>query len=230
MRPASLRCWWPQWLWRRPDGARHGLRGAWAPLRRGLGSTPLLCPWLLAGAAASAHPSTGRGAWADGLALLLNDPRDPLALLALQLLAAQMGALLARRAASLLPLVWLGAAVLGCQLPGPLPADSVGSAMLVLLGLMVALATPLPAGWPLLWLALPAGWFGLVSGARLSDHAEAILLLPPAALALFLLVALAALALRWLPGPWRTLAPRALGSWIAAAALLMLGWQLRQHG
>lgn len=180
---------------------------------------------------AHAHaPSTGLGPAFDGAAWLLESPSD--------LLLATALALLAQRAAVIgpgrvwthvlpFPLAWSAAALFAQAFSHELLLAPLVSACTLAVALLAALAIRLPP-LGLLAVQLSTGLgFGMVSGSLLSGHSGAVPLLLAAGLALLFWGAALRAVLPWLRGSWGAIAVRVAGSWIAAASLLMLGWQLR---
>jgi len=103
-------------------------------------------------------------------------------------------------------------------------------ALLVALGLLVALALPLR---PALLLPLAAGlaaFFALVAGSTIAGHAGSLPALLGECIAIAVLTTLLAQILAPPHPRWLAFGLRGGGSWISAASLLMLGWMARQPG
>ncbi|TMQ57292.1 MAG: hypothetical protein E6K72_03800 [Candidatus Eisenbacteria bacterium] len=83
------------------------------------------------------------------------------------------------------------------------------------LGGLVGLRSPMTIAFPLAAISFLAGADSGVRG------------LIGIAVALFVVVALAAALVVALERPWKRIAARVAGSWIAAVGLLLLGWRLR---
>ena len=172
---------------------------------------------------AEAHlVETGFGAFYDGIAHLAMTPSDLLMVLALALLAGQRGTAVARWALFALPLAWLVGGLAGARWPeaGALPLWTTLSFLFT--GALVALGIRLQKR-DVAALALPAGTLhGYVNGATMGSASA--LSFGGVATAVFCLVAILAAEVTALPDGWPRIAVRVVGSWIAAAGLLMLGW------
>lgn len=187
--------------------------------------------WLALLAPARAHaPSTGLGPAADGAAWLLQGPSDLLVAAALALLLHQQPQQNSSRGwlpNLLWPLAWTSGALLAQAVLPELRVAPLLSAVTLATALLVVLGLRLPPPW-LLALQLATGLgFGMVSGSLLSAHAGALPVLLGAGVSLLLWLTVFRVALMVLRGSWGVIAVRVGGSWIAAASLLMLGWQLR---
>ena len=172
--------------------------------------------------------NTGLGPFYDGLLHLFVAPEDLLPVIALSLLAGLRGPAHGRIALFVLPLAWLAGTALGRAL-GPvgfLPA--VAAALTIAAGGLVAADRTLPpaaVGALAILLGLVHGaWNG---GELATVRAGAVGTALGVATAIFVVVALLAALVSSLRAPVARLVVRVAGSWIAAAALLMLGWSLR---
>jgi hydrogenase/urease accessory protein HupE len=164
---------------------------------------------------------------AEGMAQVILGPEHLGAILALGLLAALRGPDASLRMQIAMPIgLALGALAAGVPL-GVVGLDAAALVVTALLGLLAALAWPLPAVlYPLLALVT-----GTVYGqaAALAQHAVP----PPALFAIgvaaagTLVFALAAWPGLELSAHWQRVALRVLGSWIAAIHLIALGLSLR---
>lgn len=195
-------------------------------LRRG--SVLALALGLLLAAPAQAHaPSTGLGPAGDGAAWLLQAPTDPLLATALALLAPARGPWHSWTSTLAFPLAWSAAALVAQALSPAVLLAPLLSACTLAVALLATLAIRLPPVW-MNALGLSTGLgFGMVSGSLLSGHASAVPLLLAAGLALLVWGLMLGAIVPLLRGCWNGIALRVTGSWIAAASLLMLGWQLR---
>lgn len=172
--------------------------------------------------------NTGLGPFYDGLLHLFVTPEDLLPVIALSLLAGLRGPAHGRRVLLALPLAWLAGTALGRAVAhvGILPIAA--AVLTIALGALVAADRALsPGAAGVLAVAL-----GLLHGAW--NGAELALSGPGAAgtalgvaTAIFVLVALTAALVSSLGAPTARIVVRVAGSWIAAAALFMLGWALR---
>jgi len=77
-------------------------------------------------------------------------------------------------------------------------------------------------------LAVAAGLLhGIVNGATMAPAGASALALCGATTAIFCLTAILSAEVTALPAGWPRIVVRVVGSWIAAAGLLMLGWLMR---
>ena len=185
---------------------------------------------LLAGLPSAAHAhlvNSGLGPFYNGALHLLLSPGDLLAVLAVSLLAGQSGKAGARWAAIVLPLVWGAAALAGLGLGTAIEAGWLGVALLVLLGVLVAVGVRLPV-WAMTCLSALAGLVhGLENGSAFAAAgSDGVVVAGTVATVLTLTLLIAALAVS-LRSAWTRMALRVGGSWIAAVGMLMLGWLLQ---
>jgi urease accessory protein len=182
---------------------------------------------LLAPAADAHLVETGFGSFYDGIAHLVMTPSDLLMVLALALLAGQCGTAAARWALFALPLAWLLGGLAGVQWPGTGALPLWTTLSFLLAGALVALGAKF-RNMDVATLALPAGTLhGYVNGTSMGSASA--LSLGGVATAVFCLVAIVAAEVTALSPGWPRIAVRVVGSWIAAAGLLMLGW-LAKYG
>jgi urease accessory protein len=199
-------------------------RSVSGPRARGLA---VLAIALGCGPARAHLESTGLGPVYDGMLHFLTSPEDLLPAVALALLAGLRGAAHARRTMFTLPAAWLlgGLAGLGAASAdaGPLAA---AFWLLLLGGLVVADARLSLRSMTLLaaLLGLVHGW---LNGSGVGLSAAAVVALFGLAATVFVVITLVAALCVALRSPWARVAVRAVGSWIAASGLLLLGWSLR---
>ena len=183
---------------------------------------------LLAPSAAQAHlVNSGMGPFYDGVMHLALSPDDWLGLLAAALLAGLCGARAGRWTLAVLPAAWLFGAIVGLSAPVFPESQSVSILSFVVLGLLVALDTKLPA-WGV---ASIGGVFGLLHGLQngVALHAADgslidVLGIVTTVFVLSLLVSAAVVSLR---PAWTRVAVRVAGSWVVAVGMLMIGWLFR---
>jgi urease accessory protein len=171
--------------------------------------------------------NSGLGPFYDGALHLLLSPDDALGLLALALLAGLNGPRASRLAAMVLPVAWLIAGTVGLNLGATPELPWLSTLSFAILGLLVAMNAPLPAGIVTLLAGLFGGLHGLLNGSALIAAGAgwpALLGIVLTALAAQLLISAAVISLS---AAWTRIAVRVAGSWIAAVGLLMLGWLLR---
>jgi hydrogenase/urease accessory protein HupE len=170
--------------------------------------------------------NTGLGPFYDGILHLFVTPEDLLPVIALSLFAGLRGPAFGRAVLFALPGSWLAGTVLG-RILGPQAAlPVVAAAVTIALGGLAAADAPLPWRWTTA-LAIGLGLLhGAWNGAELAPAAGISSALG-AACAIFVVVAVLSALVSSLRAPWSRIAVRVAGSWIAAAALFMLGWSLR---
>jgi urease accessory protein len=177
---------------------------------------------------ARAHlESTGLGPVYDGMLHFVTNPEDLVPTVALGLLAGLRGAAHARRTLFTLPAAWLlgGLAGLGAASAsaGPLAA----AFWLLLLGGLVVADAKLSLRSITLLAAVLGLVHGTLNGSGMGLSATAVVALLGLAATVFVLITLVAALCVALRSPWARVAVRAVGSWIAASGLLLLGWSLR---
>jgi urease accessory protein len=183
---------------------------------------------LLAAPAHAHLVETGFGAYYDGLAHVALTPSDLLVVLGLALLAGQRGAGVARPVLLVLPLAWLAGGSLGAAWPAVAVSPVTTTLSFALPGALVALNAPMRrAGVAALAAALGL-LHGLVNGATMAPGGASALALAGAVTAVFVLVCILSAEVTRLSAGWARTAVRVVGSWIAAAGLLSLGWLARQ--
>ena len=180
---------------------------------------------------AQAHlASTGFGSYYDGVAHLVMTPGDLLLVLGLGLLAGLGGAASGRTVLVVLPAAWLMGGSVGMNWPGggELPVLLVLS--FGVMGVLVALDWQLPQV-AVLVLACGAGLLhGYVNGATMTAGVRTWLALLGTATAVFVVATLLPALVVSLRQPWMRIMVRVAGSWIAAIAILTLGWLARGDG
>ncbi len=198
---------------------------------------PLLFAGALLPLPAGAHlVTTGLGPIYDGIGHFFISIGELLPLLALTLLAGMQGAEGGRRVVLVLPPVWLGSAFLGL-FAGLLLAARLESLApplaTLLLGVLVAVDRRLSPALLTALVVVVAVLMGLLGASGLASQAEAGKLLIGSVAAQFVVVSLLAGAIVGFTGrvkltlAWQRIVVRVIGSWLAAAGLLMLGWTLR---
>lgn len=182
---------------------------------------------LVAGPAQAHLVDTGFGAYYDGLAHVVLTPADLLVVLGLALLAGQRGAGVARTVLFILPLAWLAGGFVGTAWPSmALPAVAT-TLSFALAGALVALEARMRRS-TVAGLAASLGLVhGLVNGATMAPGGASTLALAGAVTAVFVLTTVVSAEVTRLTAGWTRTAVRVLGSWIAAAGLLTIGWLAR---
>ena len=170
---------------------------------------------------------TGFGDFYDGFAHWALTPRDVMVVLGIALLAGLAGRGAARWTVLVLPVAWLGAGLIGFRLP-ELGALTLATTISVgLAGLLVAWGRALPAAL-VVGLAVLAGVIhGLANGSVMVTEERDRLALFGVVTAVALVTLLGSAGVAALEKPAARVVVRVAGSWIAAIALLLLGWQFR---
>jgi hydrogenase/urease accessory protein HupE len=171
--------------------------------------------------------ATGSGPFFDGLFHSLVSIDGMLAAAGVAVLAGLSGKAGARAAVIVYPLAWLAGAVFGIRFGGAPLQPWLSIASFLGLGLAIAAKIRLapPAVGALAFLVALA--FGPTMTFDLPVLSSTTLFLLGSVSAMSVaLVVISAAALSLSDG-WTLIAVRALGSWLAAAGLLLLGWALR---
>ena len=199
-----------------------------AEARRRWAALVLLLPSPAALAHVSALPHDGLLA---GLLHYLGAPQWPLGAAVLGLLAAQRGRDAVAWSVLALPAALAAGALLSGVVAAWPPAGAAAVGMTLLLGMLVALAVPLPAvAAPLL--ALPVGVLQGI-GVQAAAHGDGGPIMAALGIALggqLVVTTVAMLASAGVAWRWQSVAVRALGSWIAAIGLLTLAARLAGYG
>jgi len=194
--------------------------------------SPLHVPTLfrdLGDAGGLAHlVQTGFGGFYDGLVHWAVTPEDVMLVLGLSFLAALGGRERARQLVFVLPAAWFVGGAAGLLAPTLAPPALATTLSFGLVGLLVALDRRLPAPLFLLLMLAAAGLHGAANGSAMATAGLGWLGLTGASLAVFVVVSVLPALIVGLTRPAARVAVRVGGSWLAAAALLMLGWMFRQ--
>lgn len=173
---------------------------------------------------------TGFGDFYDGIAHVAMTPSDLLVVVAFALLAGQGGTRTARWTLLLLPLAWLVGGAFGALRPIEAVPPLLTTLTFGVAGALAALRVPWRAE-AVGGLALVAGLLhGYASGATMTPGGANALMLAGAVTAAFCVLALISAHVTLLRAGWTVIAVRVGGSWLAAAALLMIGWLARPGG
>lgn len=187
----------------------------------------LVSACVLASPAQAHLVQTGFGDFYDGLAHVALTPADLLLVIAVALLAGQRGPLAARWTLFVLPVAWLAGGLIGAGMPGETTLPVLTTLSFAVAGIFVVLDARVPAA-VVAGFALAVGLVhGTVNGATLSPSGAGLLGLAGAVSAVFCLFAILSAQVTTFQAGWTRTAVRAVGSWIAAAGLLMLGWLAR---
>lgn len=182
----------------------------------------------LAAPSVDAHlVETGFGAFYDGIVHLTMTPSDLLMVLALALFAGQCGTAAARWALFAFPLGWLVGGLVGAQWPGASVPPVWTTLSFLLAGALIALGTQGRHISVAVFSVLAGALHGFMNGATMGPAGASAIALGGAVTAVFCFAAIIAAEVTALPVGWPQIAVRVVGSWIAAAGLLMLGWLAR---
>jgi urease accessory protein len=177
---------------------------------------------------AQAHlVATGIGPVFDGIAHSIVSVEDALAMAAVAVLASLSGKAAARAAVIVYPLAWPAGALMGMAMGSV--AIQPWLSIVTFMGLGLAIAAQLKFGPIVVAIIalLVASCFGLAAATDLARLPSPAQFLFGSTLAMTIeIVLITAVALLLATG-WTLIAIRAVGSWLAAAGLLLLGWTLR---
>jgi hydrogenase/urease accessory protein HupE len=180
---------------------------------------------ILLPASAEAHlVTTGLGPVYDGITHVALSPDDLIAALALAFLAGLNGAAAGRRALFAVTAAWLAGGIAGLVAGQPVVPPTVPIASLLILGALTALDRRLSPALVATIAAAVGLLHGWLNGAGIAESGREAAGLAGIAAAVFVIVALVAALVTWLPAAWMRIAVRVAGSWVAAIGLLMLGW------
>jgi len=169
---------------------------------------------------------TGLGPVYDGITHFALTPEDLIPALALALLTGLRGKDHARRLIFVLPCTWLLGGVAG-TLTGASALTVPAWLPLLALGGLVAADARLPAGATAAIAALLGMVLGYANGYAMAQAGPGLRGIVGIAGTVFVVTTLAAACVAaWQEG-WMRIAWRAVGGWIAASGLLLLGWSLR---
>ncbi len=184
---------------------------------------------LAAPAAARAHlVNTGLGPFYDGISHLALTAEDLLPVLALAALAGQRGAAAGRAALLALPAAWLAGGVAGLAWPAATAGGVAATASLIVIGMLVAADVRLPVPAVAVLAAAFGLFHGFLNGSAMARAGSGALGLAGIVATVFVAMALVAALVVSVRVAWARIAVRVAGSWIAAIALLWLGWSLRR--
>jgi urease accessory protein len=172
-------------------------------------------------APAAAHPMPGVGDFYAGMLHPITTLEFVLPLIVLSLLAGQQ-----RRASAIailvtVPATLLAGALAGVLVPLPPAVSSVNVIAIIIVGLIVAMARPLPGVVATVLSGIPAAAVGWANGVEIDNQMSAWRFIAGLVLIGFLLVVYGIGAARRLQAPWMGFGFRVLGSWIAAIGLLV---------
>jgi urease accessory protein len=173
---------------------------------------------------------TGFGAFYNGFAHVALTASDLLVVLALALLAGQRGTEAARWSLLALPVAWIAGGLAGMTLGLDATLPVLTTLSFGVAGALVALRMQAPSAVIATYAALVGGVHGIANAATLAAGGAGSLVIAGAACAVFCVFAITSAQVTVLRAGWTSIAVRVVGSWVAAAAILMIGWQARLSG
>jgi len=171
--------------------------------------------------------STGVGPFYDGAAHFFVSIEELLPVLTLSLFAGMRGPRAGRWALLILPAAWIAGGLAGLATPIPAPPVMVTTALLIVPGVLVASDRDLPLPVTIGLAALFGLWAGYLNGGAMAAAGAGVLAVIGAASSALLVTTLSAAFAASLRAGWPRIVLRVAGSWVAALALLALGWTLK---
>jgi urease accessory protein len=169
---------------------------------------------------------TGLGPVYDGITHFALTPEDLIPALALAMFAGLRGTESARRVMFVLPAAWLIGGIAGTLAGAPALVVPAWLPLLALGGLVAADAR-LPAAATAAIAALLGIALGYANGYAMAQAGPGLRGVVGIAGTVFVLTTLAAACVAAWQAGWMRTAWRAVGGWVAASGLLLLGWSLR---
>jgi hydrogenase/urease accessory protein HupE len=169
---------------------------------------------------------TGLGPVYDGITHFALTPEDLIPALALAMFAGLRGTAHARRVMLVLPSAWLVGGLAGTLAGAPALAIPVWLPLLALGGLVAADARLSPAATAAIaaLLGITLGYANGCAMAQVGPGTRGVLGIVGT---VFVITSLAAACVAAWQAGWMRVAWRAVGGWVAASGLLLLGWSLR---
>ena len=177
---------------------------------------------------ASAHlVESGFGDFYDGALHLMVTPGDLLIVVGIALLGGLQGSAVARAMLVSLLAGWVAGGLISLVLPATFSFDRIVVFAFGVLGVLVLIDRRLPRSL-IIAVAIAVGVAqGLSAALSIRDQAVSWLWLAGALSSLAIIATLLAALVVAARAPWMKIAVRAVGSWLAAVSVLMLGWALR---
>jgi len=169
---------------------------------------------------------TGLGPVYDGITHFALTPEDLIPALALAMFAGLRGTESARRVMFVLPAAWLIGGIAGTLSGAPALVVPAWLPLLALGGLVAADAR-LPAAATAAIAALLGIALGYANGYAMAQAGPGLRGVVGIAGTVFVLTTLAAACVAAWQAGWMRIAWRAVGGWVAASGLLLLGWSVR---
>jgi urease accessory protein len=181
---------------------------------------------LLVPSVAAAHPIMGVGDFYAGMLHPLTALEFLLPWIALALFAGQQGRTAALLTLGIFPFALVSGAVLGMIVPLPTWVAAVNLAIIPFLGLAVASAFSCPRVVVVLLVTAVGLLHGLANGAEVTGPISSSRFIPGLAAAAILVLTYGIGLVRSLEKPWARIAVRVVGSWIAAAGIMVCAFKL----
>ena len=177
--------------------------------------------------AASAHlVDSGFGDFYDGALHLIVTPGDLLIVIGIALLGGLQGSAIARTMLVSLFAGCLVGALISFVLPATLSLDRVVVVAFGLLGVLVLIDRHMPRT-AIIVFAVAVGVAQGLSAVLIREQTTSWIWLAGSITSLAIIATLLAALVVAARAPWMRIAVRAVGSWLAAVSVLMLGWALR---
>jgi urease accessory protein len=171
--------------------------------------------------------TTGVGPFYDGVAHFFMSLEELLPVLVVAALGGLRGPRAGRWVLAALPVAWLAGGLVGLARPSATIPVTFTAALLLVPAVLVAWDRELPL-WLVTTLAAIFGlWVGVSNGAAMEAGGAGFRGLLGAAASALVVTTLGAALAASLPQGWPRIVLRVAGSWMAALALLALGWTLR---
>jgi urease accessory protein len=181
---------------------------------------------LLVAPAAAAHPIKGVGDFYAGVLHPLTVLEFLLPWIALALFAGQQGRKAALLTLGIFPLALVSGGVLALIVPLPTWVEAVNLAIIPILGVAVASALSCPSVVTVLLVTVIGLLHGLANGAEITGTISPWRFIPGLAAVAVLVIAYGVGIVRSLKKPWTRIAVRVVGSWIAAAGIMVCALKL----
>ena len=178
--------------------------------------------------AASAHlVDSGFGDFYDGALHLIVTPGDLLIVIGIALLGGLQGSAIARTMLVSLFAGCLVGALISFVLPATLSLDRVVVVAFGLLGVLVLIDRRMPRTAIIVFAVAVGVAQGLSAVLSIREQTTSWIWLAGSITSLAIIATLLAALVVAARAPWMRIAVRAVGSWLAAVSVLMLGWALR---
>jgi urease accessory protein len=180
---------------------------------------------MLSPAAASAHPIKGVGDFYAGMLHPLTALEFLLPWIAFSLFAGQQGRRAALLTLAIFPLALVSGAALAMTVPSPTWLPAINLVIIPILGLTVALAITCSSTVVVILVAVVGLLHGLANGSEITASMSPWRFIPGLAAAAIFVLAYGIGLVHSLEKPWTRIAVRVVGSWIAAAGIMICAFK-----